>query len=350
MNRKILLVFLVAVLMLLPLSVFANGSKESGGGPSGDVVVYTALEEDETADYLEIAKKELPDLNIKWVRYSTGELAAKIIAEKNNPQADVVWGSAATSIASLTDLFEPYKAKGWDKIPAEFKDPDGYWTAVDMYVAAFCVNTDRLAKKGLDMPKSWADLTKPEYAGEVIMPNPGSSGTGYLQVASILLWKGIKDGSNDGWDFLQKLHKNIVEYTNSGSAPAKIASKGEIAVGASFGYRVAKQKDSGYPVELVFPAEGSGYELEANALMKNAKHPEAAKAFLDWAISKSAMEGYSKYKLMVTLPGVESKSEIPLPASKDVKLFPMDFDWAAKNKSMVVDKWTSLFQDKTKPE
>ena len=349
MDRKFFLVFIVAVLMLLPFSVFANGSKESGGA-SGDVVVYTALEEDETADYLEIAKKELPDLNIKWVRYSTGELAAKIIAEKDNPQADLIWGTAVTAVAGLKDLLEPYKPQGYDKIPAEFKDPDGYWTAIDMYVAAFCVNTDRLAKKGLDMPKSWEDLTKPEYKGEVIMPNPGSSGTGYLQVSSILLWKGIKNGSNDGWEFLQKLHKNIVEYTNSGSAPAKIASKGEIAVGASFGYRVAKQKASGYPVELVFPAEGSGYELEVDALLKNAKHPEAAKKFLDWAITKHAMEGYSKYKLMVTLPGVESQSEIPLPASKDVNLFPMDFNWAAKNKSAVVDKWTSLFQDKTKPE
>ncbi len=349
MERKLLLVFIVAVLVLLPASLFAGGSKESGG-ISGDVVVYTALEEDETADYLEIAKKELPDLNIKWVRYSTGELAAKVIAEKDNPQADLIWGTAVTAVAGLKDLCEPYKPAGWDKIPAEFKDPNGYWTAIDMYVAALCVNTDRLAKKGLDMPKSWADLTKPEYKGEVIMPNPGSSGTGYLQVASILLWKGIKDGSNEGWEFLQKLHQNIVEYTNSGSAPAKIASKGEIAVGASFGYRVAKQKASGYPVELVFPAEGSGYELEANALMKNAKHPEAAKAFLDWALTKHAMEAYSKYKLMVTLPGVESQSEIPLPPSNEVNLFPMDFDWAANNKAAVVDKWTSLFQDKTKPE
>lgn len=84
--------------------------------------------------------------------------------------------------------------------------------------------------------------------------------------------------------------------------------------------------------------------------MKNAKHPEAAKAFLDWALTKHAMEAYSKYKLMVTLPGVESQSEIPLPPSNEVNLFPMDFDWAANNKAAVVDKWTSLFQDKTKPE
>lgn len=342
MYRKLVIVLLIT-LFIFPAFIFAGGNKEG----SNEVVIYTALEEDETADYLALAEKELPNLNIKWVRYSTGELAAKLIAEKNNPQADLVWGTAVTVLANMNDLFEPYKPEGWDALPAEFKDPNGYWTAIDMYVAAFCVNTDRLAKKGLPIPRSWADLTKPEYAGEIIMPNPGSSGTGYLQVSSILLWKGIKDGSEAGWDFLGKLHKNIVEYTNSGSAPAKIASTGEISIGASFGYRVAKQIDSGYPVEIVFPEEGSGYELEANALLKGAKNPENAKLFLDWAISKNAMEEYSKYKIMVTLPGVDSKSSIPLPPASEVKLFDMDFDYTASNKTELVDKWTSLFQDKT---
>ncbi len=343
MYRKLFTVLMIA-LLLSPAFLFAGGDKEGG---SKEVVIYTALEEDETADYLALAEKELPGLNIKWVRYSTGELAAKLIAEKDNPQADLVWGTAVTVLANMKDLFEPYKAEGWNDIPAEFKDPDGYWTAIDMYVAAFCVNTDRLEKKGLPVPRSWEDLTKPEYAGEIIMPNPGSSGTGYLQVSSILLWKGIKDGSEEGWDFLQRLHKNIVEYTNSGSAPAKISSKGEVAIGASFGYRAAKQLDSGYPVEVVFPSEGSGYELEANSLLKGARNADNAKMFLDWAISKNAMELYSKYKIMVTLPGVESQSAIPMPPASEVKLFDMDFDWTAANKTAVVDKWTSLFQDKT---
>ncbi|MEA1911098.1 MAG: ABC transporter substrate-binding protein [Spirochaetota bacterium] len=342
MYRKLITVLLIG-LIISPAFLFAAGNKEG----SNEVVIYTALEEDETADYLILAEKELPELDIKWVRYSTGELAAKIMAEKDNPQADLVWGSAVTVLGGMKSLFEPYKPEGWDAIPAEFKDPNGYWTAFDMYVAAFCVNTDRLEKLGLPIPRSWKDLTKPEYAGEIIMPNPGSSGTGYLQVSSILLWKGITEGSEAGWDFLGELHKNIVEYTNSGSAPAKIASKGEIAIGASFGYRVAKQMDSGYPVEIVFPSEGSGYELEANGLVKNAKNPENAKKFLDWAISENAMKEYSKYKLMVTLPGITSQSEIPLPPEDTVKLFNMDFDWASENKMDVVDKWSTLFQDKT---
>jgi iron(III) transport system substrate-binding protein len=335
---------LTALAVLLVSAFLLTGGQKKA--EVKEVVIYTALEEDETADYLALAKAEMPDLNIKWVRYSTGEVIAKLIAEKDNPQADVVYGTAVTELDRIKDLLVSYKPKDFDKIGKDFKDPDGYWTAIDMYVAAFCVNKDRLAKKNLPIPKSWADLTKPAFKGEVIMPNPASSGTGYLQVTSILFMNGIKQGKEDGWDFLQKLHENIVEYTNSGSAPAKLASSGEVAVGVSFSYRVAKQIADGFPVEMVFPAEGSGYELEANALVKGAKHPQSAKRFLDWAITENAMKAYFKYKGVITRTGVTAESALPLPGLEEMKLAPMDFAWSAKNKPALVEKWNSLFQDK----
>jgi len=340
--KKSLLLVALAVLCL-PAFLSAGGQKAA---EVKQVVLYTALEEDETADYLALAKAEMPDLDIKWVRYSTGEVMAKLIAEKDNPQADVIYGTAVTELARVKDLFVPYKPKDFDKIGKEFKDPAGYWTAIDMYVAAFCVNKDRLAKKDLPMPESWADLTKPVYKGEVIMPNPASSGTGYLQVTSLLFMNGIKEGREDGWDFLKKLHENIVEYTNSGSAPAKLASSGEVAVGISFSYRVAKQIADGFPVQMIFPAEGSGYELEANALIKGAKHLASAKRFLDWAISENAMKAYFKYKGVVTRTGVTAESTLPLPRLEEMKLTPMDFAWSAANKTALVEKWSSLFQEK----
>ncbi|HER25026.1 MAG TPA: ABC transporter substrate-binding protein [Candidatus Atribacteria bacterium] len=344
MKTKRLTLMLILVVFSI-LFVF-----NSGWTAANEVVVYTALEEDESADYFELAAKELPDLNIKWIRYSTGELMAKVLAEKNNPQADVIYGTAVTELARVKDILEPYKPKDIDKIGKEYKDPDGYWTAIDMYVAAFCVNTKRLSEKNLTMPTSWADLTRPEYKGEIIMPNPASSGTGYLQVTSLLLMGGIKEGKEDGWEYLKKLDNNIVEYTNSGSAPAKLASTGEIAIGISFGYRVARQKSEGYPVEMVFPAEGAGYELEANALLKGTKNPEAAKMFLDWAISENAMKAYSKYKIMVTREGITSQATLPLPKPEEVKLAKMDFDWSAMNKTQLMEKWNALFVAKTEPK
>jgi iron(III) transport system substrate-binding protein len=274
------------------------------------VVIYTSLENEEVVDYLEQAKKELPDLEIQAIRLSTGELGARMLAEKDNPQADCIWGWAVTNTSEFVPkgMLEPYKPKGWDKIPDNFKDPNGYWTAIDLYAAAFVGNTKVLEKDGLTMPKSWNDLLKPAYQGKLIMPNPASSGTGFLQVASLLVmldpdYKSKPVEKNKAWDFLKKLDKNMGQYIKSGSKPAKLTAAGEYAVGCSFAFVYSSLKKKGFPVVMALPEEGAGFELEVNSLMKGAKNEKAAKQFLDWAISKSAMKGYAKYKLGVAYPG-----------------------------------------------
>ena len=92
---------------------------------------------------------------------------------------------------------------------------------------------------------------------------------------------------------------------------------------------------------MVLPAEGAGYELESNALLKGAKHPNAAKKFLDWAISESAMKEYAKFKLGVTLPGIPGPAD--LPQLETVKLAPMDFPWQAVNRGEILIVWQDKF-------
>ena len=214
-----------------------------------EVVVYTSLENEEIVEYLALAKKELPDLEINAIRLSTGELGARMLAEKDNPQADCIWGWAVTNMAEFIPkgMLVPYKPKGWDKIPAEFKDPNGYWTAMDLYAAALIPNTKVLAEKNLPMPKGWKDLLNPVYKDMLIMPNPASSGTGFLQIASILVlmdpdYKNKPIEQNKGWDFLKELDKNMGQYIKSGSKPAKLTAAGEYAVGCSFAFVYASLK------------------------------------------------------------------------------------------------------------
>ncbi len=312
------------------------------------VVIYTSLENEEVVDYLAQAKKELPDLDIQAIRLSTGELGARMLAEKDNPQADCIWGWAVTNTSEFVPkgMLAPYKPKGWDKIPDNFKDPKGYWTAIDLYAAAFVGNTKVLEKDGLTMPKSWNDLLKPAYKGKLIMPNPASSGTGFLQVASLLVmldpdYKNKSIEENKAWDFLKKLDKNMGQYIKSGSKPAKLTAAGEYAVGCSFAFVYSSLKKRGFPVVMALPEEGAGFELEVNSLLKGAKHEKAAKKFLDWAISKSAMKGYAKYKLGVAYPGMPGPKG--LPALDTVKLAPMDFPWQSKNRAKILEVWTGLF-------
>jgi iron(III) transport system substrate-binding protein len=199
-----------------------------------------------------------------------------------------------------------------------------------------------MKEKNLPMPKGWNDLLNPAFKGLIAMPNPVASGTGFLQVASLLQMYGAKEGKEDGWEFLKKLDRNMGQYIKSGSRPAKMTAQGEFAVGCSFDFVVGELKKGGAPVEFVFPVEGAGYEVEANALLKGAKNPAAAKKFLDWAISDNAMKAYSEFKLGVTLPGIPTRSDMP--QLSQIKLYPMDFGWQGKNRDAILAKWESLFQ------
>jgi len=333
--------FFICSLVSLFLLIGAAAAKER-------VVVYTSLETEETVDYLKVAKKELSDLDIQAIRLSTGELGARMLAERDNPQADCIWGWAVTNMSEFIPkgMLVPYKPKGWDKIPANFKEPNGYWTAIDLYAAALVPNTRVLEQKNLPMPKGWNDLLNPVYKDMLIMPNPASSGTGFLQVASLLVlldpdYKNKPVEQNKAWDFLKKLDKNMGQYIKSGSKPAKLTAAGEYAIGCSFAFVYSSLKKKGSPVALVMPEEGAGFELEANALLKGAKHEAAAKKFLDWAISKQAMEEYAKFKLGVTYPGISGPKD--LPALETIKLAPMDFPWQSKNRAKILEVWQGHF-------
>src|SRR5947207_7589090 len=140
------------------------------------VVVYTALENEQVADYKKAYDKALPNLDVKILRLSTGDIAARFMAEKDNMQADVIWGVAATNVLIFKNagLLEAYAPKGLARVQPLFRDKDATpsWVGIDIYVSAFCFNTEVAKKKNLPKPESWADLTKPVHKGEIVMQNP----------------------------------------------------------------------------------------------------------------------------------------------------------------------------------
>ncbi len=305
------------------------------------VVIYTAIENEQITDYKKAYEKALPNVEIKMLRFSTGDISARFMAEKDNMQADVIWGVAATNMLIFKNagLLEPYAPKGLERIQPLFRDKANppAWAGIDIYMSAFCFNTEVGKKHNLPGPTSWADLTKPVYKGHVVMPNPNSSGTGYLSVASILQ----RMGEAEGWKYLDALDKNMAEYTKSGSKPCKDAAAGERAIGVSFEYVAQAMKKQGNPVEMVIPKEGAGYEMEANALTKKGAKNPAAKQFLDWAISDEAMGLYAKYWAAVAVAGFPVPEGLPKDISKVV--YPNDFDWSAKNRDRILAEWTKRY-------
>jgi len=312
-----------------------------GGAQAGEITAYTSLEEDDVRIYLEAFAQAQPDIKVNILRLSTGDLGARILAEKSNPQHDVIWGWAVTQMADprILEMIEPYKPQGIDAVKSVFKDPEHRWFATTGYYAGFCVNKVVVEQLGLPVPTSWQDLLNPVYKGHIVMPNPASSGTGYLQIASILQMK----GEEEGWKFLQALDENIAQYIKSGSKPCRMASAGEYAIGLSFAFSAVKQIMEGYPILLVIPSEGAGFEMEVSSLMKTSDNKADSQAFLDWLLTPEAAKLYGERSEMSVVPGAapgEAVLAAGLPADASTVLFPMDFNWSAQNKDRILAEWT----------
>ena len=314
-----------------------------------ELLVYTAIEADELAGFKEAFEAKHPDIDIQWVRDSTGVVTSKLLAEKENPQADIVWGLAATSLMLLGNegYFQPYSPKGVEKLDARYVDPNDppVWTGQRAWIASVCFNTIEAEKNGIPQPTSWQDLTKPAYKGHVVMPNPNSSGTGFLDVSSwIQMW-----GEEKAWSFMDALHENIMQYTHSGSAPCRQAAAGEAVVGVSFAYRGASLKEQGAPIEIIAPTEGVGWDLESFAIVKGTDKLEAAKALADWSVSEEAMKIYAESYAVVAMPGIGDRPKY-FPAKLDERMIDNDFAFAAKNRIRILNEWRDRYDSKSEPK
>jgi len=342
MRRSVFLKVLAAV----AATAFAAGAYAQ----KTQLLVYTALETDQIKAYEEGFHKSYPDIELKWVRDSTGVITAKLLAEKANTQADVVMGVAASSLALLDKqgMLQPYAPLNLDAIMSKYRDarnPPAWW-GMDVWGATVCFNTVEAQKRNLPKPETWKDLTKPIYKGQIVMPNPASSGTGFFDVSAWLTLWGDKDGKGDGWKFMDALHENIAQYTHSGSKPCNMAASGEYVMGISFEYRGNTNKAKGAPIDLVFPKEGLGWDLEAFAIMKGTKKLDAAKKLADWASSKDAMLLYGKNFAITAQPGVAAPLA-NVPKDYEARLVKMDFATTASNRERVLAEWTRRYDSKT---
>lgn len=330
----------------------ASTTKASADVDEKTLNIYTAFEDEQITTYLEGFKKANPDVKINITRDSTGIITAKLLAEKDNPQADVVWGLSAASLLVLDgkEMLEPYAPKDVEKILPEFKDTAAVpkWVGIDAWETAFLVNKEVLKSHGItDIPQSYEDLIDPKYKGLIAMSNPLSSGTGTLTVNGILTLM----GEDKGWEYLDKLHENVAVYLHSGSAPAKNTAKGEYGIGVSFGYRCIKSaKDLGENGVVVFPKEGSGWDVEANCLIKKDGIKEISKKFLDFAITADQMTLYAEnYPIVAT--GIGDK--IPEGYEKnpvDQLIKNVDLKWCAENRDRVLEEWNKRYDGKSAPK
>ncbi|MFN9030274.1 MAG: putative 2-aminoethylphosphonate ABC transporter substrate-binding protein [Betaproteobacteria bacterium] len=313
------------------------------------LTVYTALETDQLKAYKDSFEKSNPDIELVWVRDSTGIITARLLAEKANPKADVVMGVAASSLALLDTegMLVPYAPKGLNRVAAQYRDKTNppAWVGMDVWGTAICFNYREAAKRGIPQPKSWKDLLNPVYKGQIVMPHPASSGTGFLAVTG---WQAMF-GEAEAWKFMDGLHQNIAQYMHSGSRPCARAAAGEYVVGISFEYRANREKAQGAPILVIFPDEGIGWDLESIAIHKGTKNLAAAQRLLDWAISDEAMQLYAKNFAITAVP--QFSVQLPnIPTDYAQRLVKQDFTAMAKKREAVLTEWSKRFESKAAPK
>jgi len=273
------------------------------------------------------------------VHLSSGPALARMAAEKANPQADVWLGAPNENhiVAKEQGLTVPYKSSALNALEAQFKDPEAYWRAFYMNPLAFAVNTEALAKIGAPMPSSWEDLLKPAYKGQLQMPTPQASGTAYNVVASLVtLW-----GEEKAFDYMKKLNPNIQTYTSSGTGPSKAVAVGQCAIGIQFTPAFFEFIDQGYPLKVVFPKEGVGYEAPAVSILAGAKNPEAARKLVDWLVSKKAQDLLSQAKTYFYPVNPKAALGEGMPAFSSLKTISFDVQWAGESKKRLVERWVN---------
>ena len=274
-----------------------------------------------------------------FLRLSAGEAINRIRAERNSPQASILYGIGLPSMLTLKadGLLQPYKSPEAAAIPDRYKDPEGWWTGSDVDFIGIASNKKFLQEKGLQAPRTWEELTRPELAGQVCLGSPATSGTGYTFLTTILQVM----GEAKGWEYMKRFNANVAQYTRSGIGPTQLVGRGEVGVGILFAHDILGSIERGFPIEMSLPQEGTGYDLFCVVMLKGAPEPEDARRFIDWSLTPEAVEllAASDYYDVPTNP--KAKVHDLIKPYQNAKLINFDFAWAGSTtvRQQLIDKF-----------
>ena len=313
----------------------------------GELTVYGSCEE----EYLTAACQhfeELFGIKVNAQRLSAGEVQAKIEEENGNPSADVWFGGTTDpyNVCAAEGLLEPYAATNASHLIDDmYKDADGNWYGIYKGILGFMVNTDELTRMGLEAPADWTDLLKDEYKGLIWLSNYNTAGTAKLVVNTMIQ----KYGHDEGIKYLVDLDKNIEVYTKSGSGPSKNVGTGECVIGIGFLHDgITQIVDNGYTnVSLIIPSSGTSFEVGATAIFKGAAHSNAAKLWIEYALSPECVELAAQngsYQFLV-IDNAEQPSQASEFGLDPNKVMAYDFEDAKANTTTYVEEVMKALAD-----
>ena len=321
---------------LIALAALAVLASLPGQALSRELVVYSSVDEENAKKILNAFSKA-SGVKVQMVFLSTGPALSRIEAEKANPQADVWFGAPNENhiIAKNKGLTQPCVSGNAAGIDANFRDPQGFWYAFYMNPLGMGVLSDELGKRGIKVPASWTDLASPAYKGLIQMPSPQASGTALAMIMTLVQVY----GENRAYEIMKATNPNVQTYTQSGTGPAKSLAIGEAKIAVQFTPAFLQLIDEGYPVKVVFPAEGVGYESPALSVLKGARNPEPARELVEWILSKPGQEVLSASKTFFFPVRRDVSAGKGLPRLSDIKLIEYDRAALARDRNRLVDRW-----------
>ena len=290
---------------------------------------------------------ELTGAKVEFLSMSSGEVITRTKAE-GKPMADLWFGGGLDAFMAAKEdgLLDSYKSEMTDKVPERFRDEEGYYTSKGLTVVGFIVNDQILEEKGLEAPKTWKDLAKEEYKGEIIMSNPAISGTNYAAL------KGLLDlyGEEEGWDLFEKINENIDFYSKRGKDPQEKTAQGEFAIGIIPVDKKAFDAARDNRLSVVYPEDGVSWVPEGVAVFKDSENADVAKAFEDFMLTKEAQ------KMIAEIDGkdtnqliVEGAEGFDLGLPKD-KLVDEDLSTFGTKRDEILNKFKEIAKDKAREE
>jgi iron(III) transport system substrate-binding protein len=282
-------------------------------------------------------------IRVLQTRKPTGEALAQLRAEAANPKTDLWWGGTGDPFlqAAEAGLLQPYRPTyindlyDWSvrQYAMSQNMVGGFYTSA----IGFGWNTELLKKKGLPEPRCWADVVKPAYKGEVEISHPASSGTAYTILAGLVQLM----GEDQAFDYMKALHRNVTQYTRSGTAQAPNVAKGEVAVGISFIFGFDGWRHNNHPVASAAPCEGTSYEVGGIALVKGSRNPEAARRYYDWLMSPQGQAIGAKANSLQSPANRTFKPDPRIPSMDGVRLINYDFAkyGSGAERKRLLDRW-----------
>jgi len=338
MSKKSIRRISLILVTLMVVGLAITGCQGGGSKGSNKLVVYAALNED---DVVEITKKFKEDtgIEIEYIRGGAGDMSARVLAEKDSPNADILVGGSVDVYDPLAKegVLEKYDSPNNDKLDSRFNDPNGYWQGWYMGVLGLVINKDRFEKElkplGLEYPKTWDDLLDERYKGVFVTSNPVTAGGAYIFAANQI----FRLGEEKAWEYLKALDKNVFQYYKGAVDCISPVATGEFIIGMSWVHDIYKQVKAGYPIDVVVP-EKTAYEIGGVAIVKGGKNQENAKKFIDWLLTKEVGEMNTAISNRYSvLPDVASPEG--LPAIEEVDLVDYDRAKAGEMKTSVVEKF-----------